>query len=126
MAYPERRFHEEFSTERIVKEIRLVSPDLLVGDCPTAFARKLILRWGFWSQRYGFDPSRWVVMLLKDEVPEELQGGFSLHVGAIMTSRSTTPTMLNRMDHAKNFYADRLLDAQSCRGEFASNGRKAS
>lgn len=41
MAHSERRFHEEFSTERIVREIRLVSPDLLFGNCPTAFAREL-------------------------------------------------------------------------------------
>lgn len=126
MAYSERRFHEEFGIERIVKEIRLVSPDLLVGNCPTAFARELILRWGFWSQRYGFDPSRWVVMLLRDEVPDVLRGGFGLHTGAIMTSRSTIPTMFNHIDYAKAFYEDRLLDAQFCRGEFASDGRKAS
>jgi hypothetical protein len=126
VAHLEKHFHEEFSTERIVKEIRLVSPDLLVGNCPAAFARELILRWGFWSQRYGFDPSRRVVMLLRDEMPEALQTGFGLHIGAIMTSRSMTPTMFNRFDQAKRFYEDRLLDAQYCKGEFASPGRKAS
>ncbi len=126
MVFSDGGFHEEFGTERIVKEIRLVSPGMLVGEYPAAFARELILKWEFWSRRYGFDPSRWVVMLLRDELPETLRGGFGLHVGAIMTSRSTIPTVFNRVDHAKNFYEDRLLDAQFCRAEFTTFRKRAS
>ncbi len=125
MAFSDGGFHEEFSTERIVKEIRLASPGMLVGEYPAAFARELILKWEFSSRRYAFDPLRWVVMLQRDELPEALRGGFGVHIGAVLTSRSAAPTMLNRMDHVNNFYADRLLEARLCKGEFASGRRKA-
>ncbi len=119
MGYPEKRFHEEFTTERIVKEIRLVSPNLLIGESPVAFAREMVLRWGFWSQRWFFDPSKWVCMLKRNHLPEELQTGFSLHYGAVITSVSLTPTLLNTESQLMDFYMDSLIDAQLRRGEFA-------
>lgn len=120
MAHPEKRFHAEFTIDRIVKEIRLISPGLLIGENPVAFARELMLRWGFWSNRWSFDSSRWIIMLKRSELPEELRSGFSLHQGAVVTSVSRTPTLLNTESQLESFYMDTLIDAQSCRGEFAS------
>lgn len=119
MAYSERQFHEEFRPERIEREIRLVSPDLLIGDRPEAFVRELVTKWGFRHRDWIFGPSRWVVMVIRDEMPENLQTGFGLHFGAVMTSASRVPTLLNNEEQLQSFYEDRLHDARFCRGEFA-------
>jgi hypothetical protein len=115
----ERRFHEEFSTDSILKEIRLLSPGLLIGENPSAFALEPVLRWGFWTRRWSFGTSRWVVMLKRNDLPEELRPRFGLHCGAVITSVSGTPTLLNNEVHLSNFYMDSLVDAQFRRGEFA-------
>jgi hypothetical protein len=119
VTHPEKRFHAEFTTDRITKEIRLLSPGLLIGENPSAFARELVLRWGFWSKRWVFDASTWVVMLKRDDLPEKLQAGFGLHRGAVFTSASRTPTLLNTEAQLDDFYMDNLVDAQLRRGEFA-------
>ncbi len=119
MAHPEKRFHAEFTIDRIVNEIRLMSLGLLIGESPVAFARELMLRWGFSSKQWGFDSSRWIIMLKRSDLPEELQSGFGLHQGAVITSVSRMPTLLNTESQLENFYMDTLIDAQFCRGEFA-------
>lgn len=120
MAHPEKRFHVEFTIDRIVKEIRLISPGLLIGENPVAFARELMLRWGFWSNRWSFGSSGWIIMLDRSDLPEELRTGFDLHWGAVVASVSRTPTLLNTESQLENFHMDALIDAQFCRGEFAS------
>lgn len=118
MVGPNSHFHEEFRPERVEREIRLISPGLLVGENPAAFARELMTMWEFGTRR-SFDPFRSVFMIVRDDLPENLRSGFGLHFGAVMTSASRIPTMLNSKDQLQSFYEDRLLDARLCQGEFA-------
>lgn len=120
MAFSEKRFHQEFRPETIERQISLVSPELLAGDRPYAFVRELVTFWEFSTNDWGFKKSpHWVVKLVREELPESFQAGFGLHCGAVMTSASSIPTLLNNDLQLQAFYEERVLDARFCRGEFA-------
>lgn len=118
MGRRDRRWHELFRTETVLRKMKELSPDLATGRYPEAFAKELITRWGF-GDTVSVGSVGFVAKVCRDDVPEELQLGFGRYYGVGMTPYSVA--LFHSQHQLQEYFENRLLDAQDQKGDFASD-----
>jgi hypothetical protein len=116
MGQEKKRLHELIRIETIVRKMRELSPDLINGSYPEAFARELITRWGYGEAIFlgSLGP---ISKVSKDDVPPELQLGFGKYYGVVTTHRSEA--VFSCRGYLQEYFENRILDAQERKGDFA-------
>jgi hypothetical protein len=99
--------HEFFRVETIVRKIRELSPSLLEGKHPEAFARELLTNWGY-GHTVSVGSAGSIAKITRDDVPIELQFGFGKYYGVAITHRAEA--IFSSPDHLQEFFENRLLD----------------
>lgn len=118
MDHRKKNLHELIRSETIVKKMRELSPDLINGSYPEAFAKELIAKWGYGETIFlgALGP---IAKVTKDDVPPALQIGFGKYCGAVITHKSQA--LFSCQDYLQEYFENRLLDAQECKGDFADS-----
>ncbi len=111
-----RKFHEWFRIESILEKIRELSPDLLQGEYPEAFSRELATYWQY-GKPFILNPHTYVVRVGREDVPKELQDGFGVHYGAVVTPSRVY--MAGSPESLDELLEGKLLEARDGTGEFA-------
>lgn len=116
MGIGDKRWHELFRTETVLREIKDISPDLVTGSYPEAFAKELITKWGF-GDAVSLGSLGFVARVCRDDVPEELELGFGQYYGVGMTPISAA--LFHSQHQLQEYFEKRLLDARNRKGDFS-------
>lgn len=111
-----RKWHELFRIETVLRRVRDLSPDLISGQHPEAFARELVTRWGY-GEVVSLGSLGYVAKVSRVDTPEELAPGFAQYYGVGFTPYSAA--LFHTQDQLQEYFENRLLDAQDRKGDFA-------
>lgn len=110
-------FNEWFRVESLVKRLNDLSPDLLRGKYPEAFSRELTTYWQY-GDAFVINSRVYVARVGRNDVPEELRGGFGPYYGAVVTPFGIL--VADSSEKLDEIFEGRLLAARDGTEEFGN------